>query len=393
VEDVHQAGDRLVVRLRTEAFGYVGWPDGEHALKLQVYRDPAGANWRPAGTSSPGPPPGPPPSEPASAVKLPVTPPNNRPGPLELPPLPPSLTAKTPEAPGKPTTPPAAKEPFFAVQHSMRAPALRVPPEKSPTLRPGGMDGAVAGYRAPTPGPGGETPAPARGEYRVKLPPIPAAVTAAADKGVRQAVTPPGQGPAPAAAPAKAPVQAPVPGEGSPVAPVAKASPETPQAPEAGAAAEKAQPAASEPEPPSEDANFLVAAQAERLAGNVEGARNVMEGLKAKPDLDKSLREELLYSLAGVYADMFKDDPAAHYDQIRGAYEEAINSNTNSYRIPEALLQLGMLNLRVGNLPEAKGYFNVLTKKYPLDANVPLVNFYWGEYYFDHGDFKKAAEE
>jgi TolA-binding protein len=61
--------------------------------------------------------------------------------------------------------------------------------------------------------------------------------------------------------------------------------------------------------------------------------------------------------------------------------------------VPEALLQLGMLNLRVGNIPEAKGYFNVLTRKYPTDANVPLVNFAWGEYYFDRGEYKKAEEE
>ena len=59
----------------------------------------------------------------------------------------------------------------------------------------------------------------------------------------------------------------------------------------------------------------------------------------------------------------------------------------------EANAAVIMLNLRVGNLPEARGYFNVLVKKYPTDANVPLVNFYWGEYYYDHGDYNKAAAE
>lgn len=374
VEDLRLAGDTVVVRLRTDGFGFVGWPDGERALKVQVYRDPAGANWHPSGASTTSPPAGPPPSEPASSVKLPVTPPNNAPGPLHLPPLPAALTAGTP---GKTAASSPAKEPFFAVQHSLRAPALRVPPEKSPVLRQGGLERPVA-EPGPQPVAAAGRPAPAAGgEYRVKLPPIPATVTAAADSGgVRSAVTPPGPGPQPA------PIAAEETAAGTASAPAASPP----------ASADKKQPAPPASEQQTEDANFLVGAQAEKLAGNLEGARNMLESLKAKPSLAKDLREEVLYSLAAVYADLFKDEPAAHYDKIRGAYEEAINANTDSYRIPEALLQLGMLNLRVGNLPEAKGYFSVLTKKYPTDANVPLVNFYWGEHYYDHGDFKKAAE-
>ncbi len=383
IEDMRLAGDAVVVRLKTDAFGYVGWPDGEQALKLQIYRDPAGANWSPGqaegqGTTSP---PAAAPAAAGPAVTLPVTPPNNKPGPLELPPLPPAVAQPPAASPAAPSPgADGAKEPFYAVPYSLRATALRVPPEKSPTLRPAGSSGAGPLAEAPKAGEAASTgPAGKESEHHVNLPPIPAAVVAGGE--ARGGVTPPAAPPgAPAAGPQK--------------------HPEAPQAPEPHAAAapqaaqghEEAKAAPAEEEKTS-DANLLVAAQAEKLAGNVEAAKNMMEGLKAKPDLPKDLREETLHSLAAVYDDMYKDEPAAHYDQLQGAWQEAINANTESFRVPEALLHLGMLNLRVGNLPEARGYFNVLKKKYPTDANVPLINFHWGEYYFDRGDYKKAADE
>lgn len=372
VEDLRLTGDTMVVRLRTDGFGYVGWPDGEHAVKLQIYRDPAGANWSPAGQSTTSPPAGPPVA--SSAVTLPVTPPNNKPGPLELPPLPPALAAPVSGPAGGPSAPLAAKEPYYAVPYSLRAQALHVPPEKSPILRPAGLDmPAASGKTAGTAPVAGGSPVGAAGQggLRVMLPPIPAAVTAAGEVG------PPG---APAPGPVLPPTQETGPaGTATPPADVAAKTTPPPEVP----------PVVEE----NPDATLLVAAQAEKLAGNFEAAKNMMEGLKANPKLAKDLREEVLHSLAALYADLYKDDPAAHYDQIQGAFQEAINTNTSSYRVPEALLQLGLLNLKVGNLPEAKGYFNVLTKKYSTDASVPLVNFYWGEYYFDHGDYKKAADE
>ena len=386
VDNLRLTGDKVVVRLRTDAFGYVGWPEGEHALKLQVYRDPAGANWTPGGGPDASPLAGPP-RDGGPALTLPVTPPNNKPGPLELPPLPPALAA--PDAGKAPAAPAAAKEPYYAVPYTLRAEALRVPPEKSPTLRPAGMEARAPVHDPAVPASGGGslpvTPAP--GELRVKLPPIPPAVAAAGE--TRGSVHPPAAPGAPQPAATPPPVTPPAP-QASAAAPVAPPLAEADGHDKAPAEAEH------KPAPESEkalDTNVLVAAQAEKLGGNYFGAKNMLESLKLKKDLDKDLREEVLHSLAALYADMFKDDPAAHYDEIQGAFQEAINYNTNSYRVPEALLQLGLLNLRVGNLPEAKGYFNVLTKKYPTDANVPLVNFYWGEYYFDHGDYKKAITE
>ncbi|WP_428560168.1 MAG: tetratricopeptide repeat protein [Solidesulfovibrio sp. DCME] len=384
IEGLRLSGDTLAVRLKTDAFGFVGWPQGEKELKLQVYRDPAGANWSPpaapAGQDTMSPPREKPPVG-GSALTLPVTPPNNKPGPLELPPLPASLgqppgTAAAPAATVPATAAKEApKEPFYAVPYSMRATAMRVAPDKSPTLRPIGLDNqapvgtkaeSVAGTTAKALEGGSGA-----GEYRVKLPPIPPAVAAAGE--TRGAVAPP--------PPAKEPAAP------QPVAAAAKAEAPAP------AGEKKPEEAIPPPKEEDHDANTLVAAQAEKLAGNYDAAITMMSDLKKKRDISKDLREETLHALAGTMAEKYREDPAPHYDAIQGALLEAVNANTDSYRVPEALLQLGMLNLRVGNLPEARGYFNVLTKKYPTDANIPLINFNWGEYYFDRGDFNKAADE
>lgn len=401
IEGVQLAGDKLRVRLKTDAFGFVGWPEGERELKLQVYRDPSGAKWKPApdasGEQTTSPPREPAPAKPASSLTLPVTPPNNKPGPLELPPLPPGPAASPPS--GRDASRAAhepAREPFYAVPYLLRATAMRVPPDKSPTLRPVGMDnrtpldarGEVPLDTSVSAGGGGA------GEYRVKLPPIPPTVAAAGQTRepvrppvgeLRGAVAPPAAAMSPAAD-TQAPAAPPAAGAG-PAAPAPAPGPETGHG--AAAPAEAIPPAKEE----NHDANLLVAAQAEKLAGNFDVAQTMLTDLKKKADLEPDLREETLHSLAGVLVDKYRDNPREHYDEIQGALQEAINANTNSYRVPGALLQLGMLNLRVGNLPEAKGYFNVLAKKYSTDSNVPLINFYWGEYYFDHGDYRKAADE
>ena len=188
LEGVRLEGDAVIVRLKSDAFGFVGWPEGEQGLKLQVYRDPAGANWS-AGAASATPnttwPPAEPPAvKPASALTLPVTPPNPKPGPLDLPPLPPSLTPPAAE-PAKAGRGEAAKEAFYAVPSSMRATALRVSPDKAPVLRPDGM------VRAPSPAlteqpAGGKAQPSGGGELRqaVKLPPIPPALAGEDRKSV-----------------------------------------------------------------------------------------------------------------------------------------------------------------------------------------------------------------
>ncbi|WP_169727859.1 tetratricopeptide repeat protein [Desulfovibrio inopinatus] len=143
----------------------------------------------------------------------------------------------------------------------------------------------------------------------------------------------------------------------------------------------------------NKDYNDMVAAQAAMMSGNYNEAKRLLEGLKNRPDVKPEIREESLYNLADTYFEMYKDKLNLFYDQIRATYEEAINHNSKSDRIPAALLQLGLLSLRVNNTPEAQGYFNVLKQRYPDNENVPLINYYWGDYYYNSGEYNKAADE
>lgn len=445
IEDVRQADGGLSVRLKTDQFGYVAWPEGENALKIQIYRDPQGANWRPpARTEGAEAAPSPDTAKPAveaAPVRQRIepprasTPPDPTPRKAELPELPTleALVAETaaPAPPGAPVSPPGGagtsptrpagqagpdpaagpKEPFFAVGHSLRAPIQPGGPDRAQVIRPGGpLPGApgvarfaVSDKVAAT---AGDTAAPAA--PAVRLPPIPAEV---ADGGARGAVTrtPPGDAaggrvsPTGQATAVSGPTATPgVPGEAaSPPSPGATAS----GSGEAGAPVSSKETALADPlgqgesaPPPDEptqdeDYELLVTAQADKINGNYQMARETLEFLKNKPEMSRELREEVLYTLAEVYFDMYKAKLMDNTDQVQGALLEAINFNGRSHRVPGGLLLLGLMNLRWGNIPEATGYFNVLARKYPTDENVPLIYFYWGEYYYDRGDFARAAKE
>ncbi len=118
-----------------------------------------------------------------------------------------------------------------------------------------------------------------------------------------------------------------------------------------------------------------------------------IETLMREPAMKGALREETLYSLADAYMQAYKDSLAANFDKIAGAQLAAMNANQKSPRVPKALLNLGLLNLKVGNIKEATAYFNVLKKKYPHDQNAAVVPFSLGEYYRGKGDLAKAAEQ
>ena len=110
-----------------------------------------------------------------------------------------------------------------------------------------------------------------------------------------------------------------------------------------------------------------------------------MQILLADENLPEDMREEALYLKADVLYSKYREELANHFDEINGAYEKAMNFNLRSERVASALLRRGVLNLRVGNIPEAKAYFNLLRTKYKNDINVPQSYYYWGEYYFDNG--------
>ncbi|MDQ7833808.1 MAG: tetratricopeptide repeat protein [Humidesulfovibrio sp.] len=138
--------------------------------------------------------------------------------------------------------------------------------------------------------------------------------------------------------------------------------------------------------------DMLLKAQSDMSAGQWDSAVKSLRAMLNEPNLKGALREEVLYSLADAYMQAYRDNYAANYDKVAGAQMMAMNSNQKSRQVPRALLNLGLLNLKVGNLGEAKAYFNIIKKKYKIDQNAAMVPYSLGEYYRGKGDLKKAAD-
>lgn len=126
--------------------------------------------------------------------------------------------------------------------------------------------------------------------------------------------------------------------------------------------------------------------------GKYKEAVDKLRPLGMIPDVPADIKEEALYNLAQTYFTWHKDDLQAHFQEITGAFERAMNFKPNGDKVPGIMLSLGLVNMKVGNVPEATAYFNLLKKRYPNDENIPLIDYYWGQYYFDQGDFQQAAD-
>lgn len=139
--------------------------------------------------------------------------------------------------------------------------------------------------------------------------------------------------------------------------------------------------------------NKLYEAQSMMFNGALESALPLYEDILKQPDVPEDVREETLYAVADIKKQMHSDEVEEYFGEISQAFIEAMNSNLRSNNVPRALLNLGLLNLQVGNFPEAKAYFKILQDKFPDNDNIPSISYYWGEYYYKKGDYKKAADQ
>ena len=133
-------------------------------------------------------------------------------------------------------------------------------------------------------------------------------------------------------------------------------------------------------------------AQIALATGNLEGGREAMNAMLEHPGASEPLREELLYNLAFVTMQEGKDNLEGNFTAIREAYEAAQFANPSSSNVPEALYQLGYLHLAVGNIPEAKGNFDLLRRKYPANPRVPMIDVFWGDHFLQQENPAKAVE-
>lgn len=292
----------------------------------------------------------------------------------ETQPLPPSLEAAPPApAPARPMLP----------SNAMRAGVLRVGPDEA---KP--MDALVPGPETAQPAPGAKAPPPGGAGRMAAAPPPPAAEGGSVPASGGQASgsqVPGGQA-------ANASVQA-----GQTPAPPGPEGANATGQPAGGPAEGGNATAAGEEAPPMDPLRekyetLFLEAQGEMSGGNLASAANKFRDLLANADLPQDMREESLYNRAEILATQYRDTMKDHFDEVTAAYNAAMNANPSSSRAPTALINLGLLHLKAGNLPEASAYFNLLKTNYPKDANIPAINFYWGDYYMKRGEWQKAAD-
>ena len=137
----------------------------------------------------------------------------------------------------------------------------------------------------------------------------------------------------------------------------------------------------------------LLAAEGALDEGEIEAAIAGFTEVSLMNGLPQDMRMRALYGKAEAMTEFNRDTMADNYGEISSAWMEAMNADTKSPNVPMALLNLGLLNLKVGNMPEAKAYFNLLKSQYPNDPNIPYISYYWGEYYLGMKEYEKAADQ
>ena len=136
---------------------------------------------------------------------------------------------------------------------------------------------------------------------------------------------------------------------------------------------------------------LLSSARAAMMNSEFDVAITALRALSNIPDLSDAAREEVLYNLGDALFGLHQADLADNFGPIAQAYERAMNFNPKSQRTATALRNLGVLHLRVNNLPEARAYFNVLKRDYPHDPLVPTTKYYLGQFFLERGDYDQAA--
>ena len=266
-----------------------------------------------------------------------------------------------------------------------------------------------------------------KGEDGVEAPAIPAASAASGSVQGEAVGGVASTSPAPATPSAPAPVSSPAPAASAkatpPVAsaavqPSAGSGPATPSAPAVSQASSLAAPAAQQAAPagnataaaeeapvqyvdeqgnpvaPPLDPEVVLPEVREALMGQqYPEALAKVEALLPQSNLTQAHREEALHLRAEILFAQSQNDFKTNYFSIAEATRRAMNFNQASLRNAGALLRLGYMSLKLGNIPEAEARFSMLRKQFPDDENVPLTYYYWGDYYYNKGDISRAADQ
>ena len=102
---------------------------------------------------------------------------------------------------------------------------------------------------------------------------------------------------------------------------------------------------------------------------NAYRAKNWSEAIENLSHLIKTYvegryTERAYFLLAKSYEQLYSQSISAHFIEIKSHYEDAINRFPTSIYVPNALISIGNLCLKIENYYEALAYYNLVIKKY-----------------------------
>lgn len=145
-------------------------------------------------------------------------------------------------------------------------------------------------------------------------------------------------------------------------------------------------------EKPAEPEKMLQEAQRLLEEKQFESAISSFEEIRALPNLDPELLEIVLYRISDCVWERYADDALAGYEAIISTTNEALNFNLRSKRVPDALIRLGLANLKVDNLVDAQGYMEALGRRYPDYPGVAQGYTALGEAFLKQGKNAEAEK-
>jgi len=112
-----------------------------------------------------------------------------------------------------------------------------------------------------------------------------------------------------------------------------------------------------------DDTAFLMKGVNAYRAKNWSGAiENLSHLIKTYPE--GRYTERAYFLLAKSYEQLYSKPISTHFAEIKRYYEDAINRFQTSIYVPDALLTIGNLCLKIENYYEALAYYNLVIKKY-----------------------------
>lgn len=398
----------FTVRLKTREFGFIRLPERDNQVVIQFFRDPIGARWQPPGAPRPAPAVPAPPRAPAR----PQTPaaPRAQPQATAAPPAPAAPAQTQPAAPDPAPRPEAAQpapqppvgQATVIAPGALRAPVSAAGPEAAPIYGATLAEVLAQPEFRPLAAPPEATPAPSAMPGEVRMPAVRKTLSEilAEAKDVEGRVVEAVEREAEHLyrdAPLAQKIDEGMARlEGVPALPGTVTEVQDP-VPAAQAQAEAALSEAAQLGVSVDELRMRFEDRLQEGFAAVEGGRGaeaagIFQTLIDDPAVPDDIKEEALYARAqGLFA-FHGDNLAANFPTVAGAFERAMNFRPDGPKVPAILMGLGLVNLRVGNVPEARAYFNLLRQRYPDDENVHLADYYWGRFYFDREDYQRAAD-